>query len=118
MTNQDSLPVAVGAVLSKRGKVTASQDGQMRILKRGDVIYSQDIVCTVRGANLQLRMHDNNIIMLRGGSAFRVSLYRMEPESEHVKRFEYSSGSLRPSHRAELLHDVHSPIFIAASPST
>ncbi len=100
MTNQNTL-FEVGMVLSKRGKVTASLEGVTRILKRGDVIFSDDIVSTVRGANLQLRMADNNIVMLRGGSTFRVSLYRMEFGLEQVRRFEYSGGSIRPSHRHE-----------------
>lgn len=100
MTNQANLN-EIGIVLSKRGKVTASQEGQTRILKRGDAIYSNDIVSTVRGANLQLRMCDNNIVMLRGGSTFKVNLYRMEFGLDHVKRFEYSGGSIRPSHRHE-----------------
>ncbi|MEN9433865.1 MAG: hypothetical protein RLZZ422_1454 [Pseudomonadota bacterium] len=101
MTNQPNLLSEVGIVLSKRGKVTASQEGQTRILKRGDAIYSNDVVSTVRGANLQLRMLDNNIVMLRGGSTFRVNLYRMEFGLDHIKRFEYSGGSIRPSHRHE-----------------
>lgn len=113
MTNQHNLPPEVGVVLSKRGKVTASLDGVIRILKRGDVIFSDDIVSTVRGANLQLRMADNNIVMLRGGSTFRVSLYRMEFGLEQVRRFEYSGGSIRPSQRHDTTVDL--PTALAAN---
>ncbi len=90
----------VGAVLSKRGKVTANRRNEnMRILKRGDPIFMGDVVSTVRGANLQLRMQDNNIIMLRGGSSFRVDQYQPDAQSVEVKRFDYACGVLRPSRR-------------------
>ena len=90
----------VGAVLSKRGKVTANRSSEnMRILKRGDPIFTGDVVRTVHGANLQLRMQDNNIIMLRGGSSFRVDQYQPDAQSMEVKRFDYAGGVLRPSRR-------------------
>lgn len=89
----------IGAVLSKRGKVTAKAGEEMRILKRGDPIFMGDVVSTVRGANLQLRMQDNNIIMLRGGSSFRVDQYQPDVQSKEVKRFDYAGGVLRPSRR-------------------
>ena len=90
----------VGAVLSKRGKVTANRSSEnMRILKRGDPIFRGDVVSTVRGANLQLRMQDNNIVMLRGGSSFRVDQYQPDAQSMEVKRFDYAGGVLRPSRR-------------------
>lgn len=112
MTNQNAPLNEVGIVLSKRGKVTANLDGVPRILKRGDVIFSDDIVSTVRGANLQLRMADNNIVMLRGGSTFKVSLYRMEFGLDQVKRFEYSGGSIRPSHRHETSLDIPTALAV------
>lgn len=94
----ETLPI--GAVLSKRGKVTAIRQGQaMRILKRGDAIYADDVVNTVRGATLQLRMSDRNIIMLRGGSSFRVTQYQPEITTNEVKRFDYAGGELRPSRK-------------------
>ncbi len=68
----------IGAVLSKRGKVTAT------------------------GANLQLRMEDNNIVMLRGGSSFRVDQYKPDANATRVKRFDYAGGVLRPSRRRQL----------------
>ena len=92
----------VGAVLSKRGKVTANRTGEpMRILKRGDPVFMGDVVSTVRGANLQLRMQDNNIVMLRGGSSFRVDIYQQDsnPAVDEVRRFDYAGGVLRPSRR-------------------
>ncbi|MEZ5480003.1 MAG: hypothetical protein R3E95_21735 [Thiolinea sp.] len=90
----------IGAVLSKRGKVTAIRSGEdMRILKRGDPVFVGDVVSTVRGANLQLRMQDNNIVMLRGGSSFRVDLYKPEVQAREVKRFDYAGGILRPSRK-------------------
>lgn len=90
-----------GAVLSKRGKVTATRTGQeARILKRGDPIYTDDVVSTVRGANLQLRMKDRNIVMLRGGSSFRVGQYQPDAQLGEVKRFDYAGGELRPSRRS------------------
>ncbi|MCB1621842.1 MAG: hypothetical protein KDI44_14015 [Thiothrix sp.] len=90
----------VASVLSKRGKVTAVRSGQeMRILKRGDPVYQDDTVSTVRGANLQLRMKDQNIVMLRGGSSFRVRLYRFDSHESEIKRFDYAGGELRPSRR-------------------
>ena len=90
----------VGVVLSKRGKVTALRTAEgMRILKRGDPIYTGDVVSTVRGANLQLKMQDHNIVMLRGGSSFRVDLYQCERNSQEVKRYDYAGGVLRPSKR-------------------
>lgn len=91
-----------GVVLSKRGKVTAKGAGQeMRILKRGDPIYSDDLVHTVRGANAQLKMEDRNIVMLRGGAAFRISLYHPKTLTQgDGQRYEYVGGVLRESHRA------------------
>lgn len=90
-----------GVVLSKRGKVTAkSAGGDPRILKRGDPIYSDDMVHTVRGANAQLKMHDRNIVMLRGGCAFRVSLYHSQGDAQgNGHRYEYVGGALRESRR-------------------
>ncbi|PID50248.1 MAG: hypothetical protein CR991_02500 [Proteobacteria bacterium] len=93
--------IPAGAVLSKRGKVTATRAGQeARILKRGDLIYADDTVSTVRGANLQLRMKDRNIVMLRGGSSFRVGQYQPEAQLGEVKRFDYTGGELRLSRRS------------------
>ncbi len=93
----------IGAVLSKRGKVTATGSGEpMRILKRGDPIFEGDVVSTVRGANLQLKMQDNNIVMLRGGSSFKVDQYKPDTEATKVKRFDYAGGVLRPSRRRQL----------------
>ena len=91
----------VGTVLSKRGKVTARQAGQTeaRILKRGDPIYADDAIHTVRGANIQLKMSDQNIIMLRGGCIFRVNLYRPSYSNTGLQRFEYIGGALRESRR-------------------
>ncbi|MEZ5534655.1 MAG: hypothetical protein R3F02_03425 [Thiolinea sp.] len=93
----------IGAVLSKRGKVTATGTGEaMRILKRGDPVFVGDVVSTVRGANLQLRMEDNNIVMLRGGSSFKVDQYKPDTDSTKVQRFDYAGGVLRPSRRRQL----------------
>ncbi len=90
----------IGAVLSKRGKVTATRVGEdMRILKRGDPIYTDDVVSTVRGANLQLKMNDRNIVMLRGGSSFRVGQYQPDLHLGEARRFDYAGGELRPSRR-------------------
>lgn len=91
-----------GTVLSKRGKVTARStlNSEMRILKRGDVVFADDMVHTVRGANVQLKMNDRNIVMLRGGCAFRMSLYRSQSYTEgHGLRYEYIGGALRESRR-------------------
>jgi hypothetical protein len=72
----------------------------MRILKRGDPIYGDDLVHTVRGANAQLKMEDRNIVMLRGGAAFRISLYRPQTQTQgDGQRYEYVGGVLRESHR-------------------
>lgn len=100
MSQQVHSSSSIGSVLSKRGKVTATRSGQdMRILKRGDPIYADDTVGTVRGANLQLKMNDRNIVMLRGGSTFRVSLYNGVGYSGGGQRFEFTGGVLRPSRR-------------------
>jgi len=91
MAQQQLDTSTVGSVLSKRGKVTATRPGEMmRILKRGDVIYSDDTVNTVRGATLQLRMLDRNIVMLRGGSSFKVGQYKPETQVGEIKRFDYA----------------------------
>jgi hypothetical protein len=93
-----------GVVLSKRGKVTAKSalTGEMRILKRGDILYADDMVHTVRGANAQLKMDDRNIVMLRGGCAFRISLYRPQAEVQGKgQRYEYIGGALRESRREQ-----------------
>jgi hypothetical protein len=88
-----------GVVLSKRGKVTARRgSGETRILKRGDPLYADETVYTVRGANAQLKMRDGNIVMLRGGSMFRMSLYRTQYAGTGT-RFEYVGGVLRESRR-------------------
>lgn len=91
----------VGVVLSKRGKVTAkSAGGEPRILKRGDPVYADDMVHTVRGANAQLKMRDRNIVMLRGGCAFRVSIYHSPGKTQgDSQRYEYVGGVLRESRR-------------------
>lgn len=101
MSQQVNNSSSIGSVLSKRGKVTATRAGQdMRILKRGDPIYADDTVGTVRGANMQLKMNDRNIVMLRGGSTFRVSLYNGVAHSGGGgQRFEFTGGVLRPSRR-------------------
>lgn len=100
-SNNTSAHHEAGVVLSKRGKVTArNSSGESRILKRGDPVFADDMVHTVRGANAQLKMHDRNIIMLRGGCAFRVSLY--QPQACHDtsgQRYEYIGGTLRESRR-------------------
>lgn len=106
MTNKHAPSTQVGVVLSKRGKVTASQQGATRILKRGDLVFADDTISTVRGANMQIKMKDNNIIMLRGGSSLKLSLYRIENNNDETKRFEYSGGSLKPSTRQTNNHLV------------
>jgi hypothetical protein len=90
-----------GVVLSKRGKVTArNSSGESRILKRGDPVFADDLVHTVRGANAQLKMHDRNIVMLRGGCAFRVNLYQPQTYNHSTgQRYEYVGGALRESRR-------------------
>lgn len=90
-----------GVVLSKRGKVTArNSSGEPRILKRGDPVFADDMVHTVRGANAQLKMHDRSIVMLRGGCAFRVSLYQQQAYNHTAgQRYEYVGGTLRESRR-------------------
>jgi hypothetical protein len=90
-----------GVVLSKRGKVTAKNAaGEPRILKRGDPVYADDLVQTVRGANVQLKMRDRNIVMLRGGCSFRISIYRSQGSAEgNGQRYEYVGGVLRESRR-------------------
>lgn len=89
----------VGVVLSKRGKVTARRGNEAaRILKRGDPLYADDVIYTVRGANAQLKMQDHNVVMLRGGSTFRMSLYRPRYTADSL-RYEYISGVLRESRR-------------------
>ena len=101
MAQQQLEALTVGSVLSKRGKVTATRPGEtMRILKRGDTIYSDDTVNTVRGATLQLRMLDRNIVMLRGGSSFKVGQYKPDAQIAEVKRFDYAGGELRPSRKS------------------
>jgi hypothetical protein len=101
MGQQQLEALTVGSVLSKRGKVTATRAGQtMRILKRGDEIYADDTVSTVRGATLQLRMLDRNIVMLRGGSSFKVGQYKPDAQIAEVKRFDYAGGELRPSRKS------------------
>lgn len=101
MAQQQLDTLTVGSVLSKRGKVTATRPGEsMRILKRGDAIYSDDIVNTVRGATLQLRMQDRNIVMLRGGSSFKVGQYKPDAQVAEIKRFDYAGGELRPSRKS------------------
>ncbi|MFN3786135.1 MAG: hypothetical protein ACK4RS_04780 [Thiothrix sp.] len=97
--------LAVGSVLAKRGKVTAKNPcGEMRILKRGDPIYRDDTVHTVRGANAQLKMQDQNIIMLRGGCSFRVNLYPTDAQTHDPgQRYEYVGGVLRESRRGNNL---------------
>ena len=88
-----------GVVLSKRGKVTARCVGEeARILKRGDPLYADDVVYTVRGANVQLKMQDKNIVMLRGGCSFRINLYRPHYAINGL-RYEYVGGMLRKSRR-------------------
>ncbi len=58
------------------------------------------MVHTVRGANVQLKMHDRNIVMLRGGCAFRVSLYHSHGNDQgNGQRYEYVGGVLRESRR-------------------
>lgn len=106
MTKPSISQPQIGVILSKRGKVTATQASDTRILKRGDIIFADDVICTVRGANAQLKMKDNNIIMLRGGSTFKLSLYRIELNSNEVKRYEYIGGVLRPSVRPTPSHLV------------
>ncbi len=89
-----------GVILSKRGKVTARSAGQeARILKRGDPVYRDDVVHTVRGANVQLKMRDRNVVMLRGGCAFRVNLYHPRRSDGGGQRYEYVGGVLRESRR-------------------
>ena len=101
MAQQQLEALTVGSVLPKRGKVTATRTGQtMRILKRGDTIYADDTVNTVRGATLQLRMLDRNIVMLRGGSSFKVGQYKPDAQIAEVKRFDYAGGELRPSRKS------------------
>jgi hypothetical protein len=88
-----------GVVLSKRGKVTARRVGEdARILKRGDPVYLDEAVYTVRGANAQLKMRDQNVVMLRGGCTFRVSLYHPH-YAVNGQRYEYVGGILRESRR-------------------
>ncbi|MDD5393380.1 MAG: hypothetical protein PHE17_10210 [Thiothrix sp.] len=88
-----------GVVLSKRGKVTAKRAGdEARILKRGDPVYLDEAVYTVRGANVQLKMQDRNVVMLRGGCTFRVNLYHPR-YSVNGQRYEYVGGVLRESRR-------------------
>ena len=100
MSQQQLETSTVGSVLSKRGKVTAIRPGEtMRILKRGDAIYADDTVSTVRGATLQLRMLDRNIVMLRGGSSFKVGQYKPDAQVAEIKRFDYAGGELRPSRK-------------------
>ena len=100
MAQQQLETSTVGSVLSKRGKVTAIRPGEiMRILKRGDAIYADDTVSTVRGATLQLRMLDRNIVMLRGGSSFKVGQYKPDAQVAEIKRFDYAGGELRPSRK-------------------
>lgn len=92
-----------GVILSKRGKVTAKgTNAEARILKRGDPVYTDDVVYTVRGANAQLKMRDRNVVMLRGGSSFRVNMYRPH-YAESSLRYEYISGILRESRRDSVL---------------
>lgn len=94
-----------GVVLSKRGKVTAKGADQARILKRGDPVYADDVVYTVRGANAQLKMSDCNVVMLRGGTSFRVNMYRPHYAASSL-RYEYISGILRESRRDSVLSNL------------
>lgn len=91
----------VGLVLAKRGKVTAKNaQNEVRILKRNDPIYADDVVHTVRGANAQLKMQDENVIMLRGGCLFRVNIYQLSQDVNNPsQKFEYIGGVLRESRR-------------------
>ncbi|MFW6350358.1 MAG: FecR family protein, partial [Thiohalospira sp.] len=88
-------PREVGRVLVASGDVSAERKGESaRSLGRGDRLYEGDAITTGSDARAQLRLSDEGLVQLDGGTEYRIQRYREEGE-ERGAATELVEGGLR-----------------------
>lgn len=75
-------PAAAGRVIISLGSVSnIGSSGASRLLKRGDSVFSGDIIKTGTGAKVQLRFTDNTLIALSEVTEFKIKDYALSPQT-------------------------------------
>jgi hypothetical protein len=77
-----------GSVQILKGRATAtSSDGDIRNIRRGSPIYSNETISTAAGSYSRLELKDESYIMLRPGTRFYIEAVEFEEETQEGKGF-------------------------------
>jgi hypothetical protein len=77
-----------GTVQILKGRATAtSADGDIRNIRRGSPIYSNETISTAAGSYSRLELKDESYIMLRPGTRFYIEAVEFEEETQEGQGF-------------------------------
>ena len=75
-------PIAAGRVIISLGSVSdTGLSGTARLLKRGDSVFSGELIRTGAGAKVQLRFTDNTLIALSEVTEFKIKDYTLSSQT-------------------------------------
>lgn len=75
-----------GEITLLTGKATASNDdGDVRVLARGDQVYSGEVISSGAGSYVNLKFNDGGLILLRPKTRFQIEEYKYAATAEPAK---------------------------------
>jgi hypothetical protein len=88
LTLQAQSDVPAGSVHILKGRATAtSADGDIRNIRKGSPLYSNETVSTAAGSYSRLKLKDESWIMLRPGTRFYLEAVEFEEDTQEGKGF-------------------------------
>jgi len=88
MTLQARSDAPAGSVQILKGRATAtSADGDIRNIRKGSPLYSNETISTAAGSYSRLELKDESYIMLRPGTRFYIEAVEFEEETQEGKGF-------------------------------
>jgi hypothetical protein len=88
LTLQAKSDDSAGSVQILKGRATATSDsGDIRNIRRGSPIYSNETISTAAGSYSRLKLKDESYIMLRPGTRFYIEAVEFEEETQEGKGF-------------------------------
>ena len=88
LTLQAKSDTPAGSVQILKGRATAtSSDGDIRNIRRGSPIFSNETISTAAGSYSRLELKDESYIMLRPGTRFYIEAVEFEEETQEGQGF-------------------------------
>ena len=72
----------IGQVIFTMGSIRATNDGEVRVLRKGSKIHEGDVIKSSRFSRSHIRMKDGALIALRPGTEFGFNQYRYDEEDD------------------------------------